>query len=142
VQQALKAADGLLKAKQVKVKVGSDFPVIYCDFTRIVQVVQNLITNAVKFMGEQTDPLIEINAEERDGEFIFFVRDNGMGIDPKYHEQIFGLFNKLNANTDGLGIGLGIVKRIIEVHGGRVWVESELGKGASFYFTLPDEAII
>jgi len=142
VQQVLKAADGLLKAKQVKVKVGSDFPVIYCDFTRIVQVVQNLITNAVKFMGEQTDPLIEINAEERDGEFIFFVRDNGMGIDPKYHEQIFGLFNKLNANTDGLGIGLGIVKRIIEVHGGRVWVESELGKGASFYFTLPDEAII
>jgi len=142
VQQALKAADGLLKAKQVKVKVGSDFPVIYCDFTRIVQVVQNLITNAVKFMGEQTDPLIEINAEERDGEFIFFVRDNGMGIDPKYHEQIFGLFNKLNANTDGLGIGLGIVKRIIEVHGGRVWVESELGKGASFYFTLPDEVII
>ena len=142
VQQALKAADGLLKEKQVRVKVGSGFPVIYCDFTRIVQVVQNLITNAIKFMGEQTDPLIEINAEERDGEFIFFVRDNGMGIDPKYHEQIFGLFNKLNANTDGLGIGLGIVKRIIEVHGGRVWVESELGKGASFYFTLPDEAII
>jgi signal transduction histidine kinase len=142
VQQALKAAEGLLKAKQVKVKVGSGFPVIYCDFTRIVQVVQNLITNSVKFMGEQADPQIEINAEERDGKFVFFVRDNGMGIEPKYHEQIFGLFNKLNANTDGLGIGLGIAKRIIEVHGGRVWVESELGKGASFYFTLPDKAII
>jgi signal transduction histidine kinase len=142
VQEALKAADGLLKEKQVKVKVGSGFPVIYCDFTRIVQVVQNLITNAIKFVGEQSDPQIEINAEEKDGEFVFFVRDNGIGIEPKYHEQIFGLFNKLNANTDGLGIGLGIVKRIIEVHGGRVWVESELGKGASFYFTLPSEAII
>ena len=142
MQEALKAAKGLLKEKQVQVNVGSGFPIIYCDFTRIVQVVQNLITNAVKFMGEQTDPLIEINAEERGDEYVFFVRDNGMGIEAKYHEQIFGLFNKLNSNTDGLGIGLGIVKRIIEVHGGRVWVESELGKGASFYFTLPDEAIV
>jgi signal transduction histidine kinase len=141
-QEALKAAEGLLKARQVKVKVGSGFPVVYCDFTRIVQVVQNLITNSIKFMGDQTDPLIEINAEEKDGECIFFVRDNGMGIDLKHHEQIFGLFNKINANTDGLGIGLGIVKRIIEVHGGRVWVESELGKGASFYFTLPDKPIV
>jgi signal transduction histidine kinase len=142
VQEALKAAKGLLKEKQVQVKLGSGFPIVYCDFTRIAQVVQNLITNSVKFMGEQTEPLIEIDAEERGGEYVFFVRDNGMGIDPKYHEQIFGLFNKLNANTDGLGIGLGIVKRIIEVHGGRIWIESELGKGTSFYFTLPDEAIV
>ena len=93
-------------------------------------------------MGKQIDPLIEINAEEKGSEFVFFVRDNGMGIDPKYHEQIFGLFNKLNADTEGLGIGLGIVKRIIEVHGGRIWVESELGKGASFYFTLPSKSIV
>ena len=107
-----------------------------------MQVVQNLITNAVKFMGKQTDPLIEINAEEKNGEYVFFVRDNGMGIDPKYQEQIFGLFNKLNADTEGLGIGLGIVKRIIEVHGGRVWVEFELEKGASFYFTLPGETSV
>jgi signal transduction histidine kinase len=142
VQEALKAAKGLLKANHVQVKVGSGFPIIYCDFTRIVQVVQNLITNAVKFMGKQIDPLIEINAEEKGSEFVFFVRDNGMGIDPKYHEQIFGLFNKLNADTEGLGIGLGIVKRIIEVHGGRIWVESELGKGASFYFTLPSKSIV
>ena len=142
VQEALKAADGLLKAKQVKVRMGNGFPVIYCDFARIVQVVQNLVTNAIKFMGEQTSPLIEIDGEGRDGVYVFFVRDNGVGIDPKYHEQIFGLFNKLNANTDGLGIGLGIVKRIIEVHGGRVWVEFELGRGASFYFTLPDKPIV
>jgi signal transduction histidine kinase len=142
VEEALKAASGLFKAKQVKVKVGSGFPVIYCDFARIVQVIQNLVTNAVKFMGEQAEPLIEIGSEVKSGERVFFVRDNGVGIDPKYHEQVFGLFNKLNAKTDGLGIGLGIVKRIIEVHEGRIWVESELGKGASFYFTLPDKPLV
>lgn len=139
VQEAQKAAEGILKAKQVKVNVVGDLPVVYCDHARIAQVIQNLITNAVKFMGEQTDPLIEIGAEDRDGEVAFFVRDNGMGIDPKHHEQIFGLFTKLDSNTDGSGIGLGTVKRIIEVHGGKVWVESELGNGASFYFTLPDD---
>lgn len=142
VQEALKAAEGLIQVRQVKVKVGSGFPIIYCDFARIVQVLQNLITNAVKFMGQQTDPVIDIGVEEREGEQVFFVKDNGMGIDPKYHEQVFGLFNKLNASTEGLGIGLGIVKRIIEVHEGRIWVESELGKGASFYFTLPEKPLV
>ena len=142
VQEALKAAEGLIQVRQVRVKVGSGFPVIYCDFARIVQVLQNLITNAVKFMGQQTDPLIEIGVEKREGEQVFFVKDNGMGIDPKYQEQVFGLFTKLNANTEGLGIGLGIVKRIIEVHEGRIWVESELGKGASFYFTLPEKPLV
>ncbi|MBI5825063.1 MAG: hypothetical protein HZB18_13620 [Chloroflexi bacterium] len=141
-QEALKAAEGLLRVKQVKVKVGSGFPIIYCDFARIVQVVQNLVTNSVKFMGEQTHPTIEIDWEERDGEPIFFVKDNGVGIDRIYHERIFELFNKLDATIDGLGIGLGIARRIIDVHGGRIWVESELGKGAGFYFTLPGQPIV
>ncbi|HMX73409.1 MAG TPA: ATP-binding protein [Anaerolineales bacterium] len=142
VGEALKASSGLLQEKQVRVKVGSEFPIVYCDFARIVQVIQNLVTNAAKFMGEQPVPVIEIDTEVRNNERVFFVRDNGMGIDPKYHEQIFGLFNKLNAKADGLGIGLGIVKRIIEVHEGRVWVESETGNGASFYFTLPDKPLL
>ena len=71
-----------------------------------------------------------------DGKPIFFVRDNGIGIAPEYHERIFGLFNKLDAQAEGTGAGLSIVKRIIEVHGGRIWVESEAGKGATFLFSL------
>jgi signal transduction histidine kinase len=142
VQEAQKAADGILKAKQVRVQVVNELPVIYGDYARLVQVVQNLITNAVKFMGDQADPIIEIGMEDRHGDRAFFIRDNGMGIDPKHHEQIFGLFNQLDSDSDGSGLGLGIVKRIIEVHGGRVWVESELGEGASFYFTLPGQPIV
>ncbi|MBC7878226.1 MAG: two-component sensor histidine kinase, partial [Anaerolineales bacterium] len=83
----------------------------------------------------------EIGVENREGEIYFFVRDNGIGINPKHHEQIFGLFSKLDPKIDGSGIGLGIVKRIIEVHGGKVWIESELGKGSSFYFTLPEDKL-
>jgi signal transduction histidine kinase len=130
--------DGLVKEKQVEVEIGNDLLVVYCDFSRIVQVTQNLITNAVKFMGEQKEPRITIGREFKNGVYAFFVRDNGMGIDPIHHERIFGLFDKLDKNTEGSGLGLGIVKRIIEVHEGKIWVESELGHGASFYFTLPD----
>ncbi len=68
---------------------------------------------------------------------VFYVRDNGLGIDAEHHDRIFGLFNKLDANSDGTGIGLAIVKRIIEVHGGRIWVQSEAGNGSTFFFTLP-----
>jgi len=141
VEEALKASAGLLEAKQVKVEVGSALPFVHCDRARIVQVIQNLVTNAVKFMGGQKNPMIEIGVKDRNGERVFFVRDNGMGIDLQHHEQIFGLFNKIDIDTEGSGIGLGLVRRIIEVHGGRVWVESDLGKGSIFYFTLPDNSI-
>jgi signal transduction histidine kinase len=88
-------------------------------------------------MGSQPNPRIEIGHQgEEDGKPVFFVRDNGMGIAPEYHERVFGLFNKLDATSEGTGIGLALVKRIIEVHGGRIWVESELGSGSTFYFTL------
>jgi signal transduction histidine kinase len=77
---------------------------------------------------------------EQEGRNTFFVQDNGIGIDPKYHQTIFGLFNKLEAGGEGTGIGLAIVKRIVEVHGGQVWVESEgVGKGSTFYFWLPQQ---
>jgi len=136
LDDALKAADGLLKAKQVQVEIDSIFPFVHVDRARIVQVMQNLITNAVKFMGDQPNPIIRIAFKEIDGEHIFSVGDNGIGIAPENHERIFELFNKLNPEVEGTGIGLGLVKKIIEVHNGRIWVESELGKGSTFKFTL------
>ena len=101
---------------------------------------QNLIDNAAKYMGNQSEPVIEIGVQIRDAERnapIFFIKDNGMGIALKHHNRIFELFNKLDGSTEGTGVGLALVKRIIEVHGGKIWVESEVGKGSTFYFTLP-----
>jgi len=104
----------------------------------LIEVLQNLIDNAAKYMGDQITPLIEIGQHgEDDNKYIFYIKDNGMGIAPEYHQRVFGLFNKLDAKTEGTGVGLALVKRIIEVHGGRIWVESEAGKGSVFYFTLP-----
>ena len=100
---------------------------------------ENLIDNAVKYSGDQSDPSIEIGVKEKNGEQIIFVKDNGLGIDAMYHTKIFSLFEKLNPTIEGTGIGLALVKRIIETHGGMIWVESEgLGKGSTFCFTIPD----
>jgi len=91
------------------------------------------------FSSGEPDAHVEVgtNGTDEHHQHILFVCDNGIGIDPQYHERIFGLFNKLNPHLEGTGIGLTLVKRIVEVHGGRIWVESEPGKGTSFYFTLP-----
>jgi PAS domain S-box-containing protein len=126
-------------AVPVRVSVEENLPQVYGDAPRLLEVWQNLIDNAAKFMGDQPNPHIEIGQAEasRDGAPILFVRDNGMGIDPKFSDRIFGLFDKLDSRTEGTGIGLALVKRIIEFHGGKIWVESEPGKGATFYFTLP-----
>lgn len=89
-------------------------------------------------MGDPEHPLIEIGAQGHDpsGEPIFFMRDNGMGIAPEYHERIFRLVDKLDPNSEGTGVGLALVKRIVEFHGGRIWIQSELRKGSTFFFTL------
>lgn len=138
VREALELVDGPLKARQVKVEVEADLPSVCGDRERLVEVVQNLVDNSVKFMGDQAHPLVEIGMD-RSRERTFFVRDNGIGIEPEQQERVFGLFNKLDAQTEGTGIGLALVKRIIEVHGGKIWVESEgTGKGSTFYFTLTD----
>jgi light-regulated signal transduction histidine kinase (bacteriophytochrome) len=136
VSETLELVDGQLREAQVEVKVDSDLPVVHVDRVRMVEVLQNLITNAVKFMGAQNSPIIHIGMSVSDGERDFFVKDNGIGIAPEYHERVFGLFNKLDPYSDGTGIGLALVKRIIEVHGGKIWVESDLGKGTTFFFTL------
>jgi PAS domain S-box-containing protein len=126
-------------AVPVRVHVARDLPNVYGDRPRLFEVMQNLVDNAAKFMGDQPDPCIEIGQQGTTSEAdpILFVRDNGIGIDPKFKARIFGLFDKLDPRTDGTGIGLALAKRILEVHGGRIWVESEPGKGATFYFTLP-----
>jgi signal transduction histidine kinase len=136
VRDALQATDAILKAKQVQVEIDPIFPFVHVDRVRVVQVMQNLITNAVKFMGDQQQPIIRIGFEEIDGEHIFSVTDNGIGIPPQHHESIFELFNRLNPEIDGTGIGLGLAKRIIEVHQGKIWVESSPGTGSTFKFTL------
>ena len=119
-------------------RVEEHLPDVYGDRQRLFEVFQNLIDNAAKFMGSQPNPTIEIGVNGQvDGKPVFLVRDNGMGIEDIYKENIFGLFNKLDSQTEGTGIGLTLVKRIIEFHGGKIWVESEAGKGSTFLFTLP-----
>lgn len=128
---------GSIRSNQVHIVVQPDLPVVRCDRQRMAEALQNLLENAIKYMGDQTQPEIIFGMREEDGRHVFFVQDNGMGIDSKYHHIIFGLFNKLDAGSEGTGIGLALVKRIIEAHGGDVWVESQgLGKGSTFCFTL------
>jgi PAS domain S-box-containing protein len=143
VQDGVNLLDQRLRERNIRVIVREDLPVVACDLQRLSEVIQNLLDNAIKFMGEQTDPVIEIGScgEEKNMQ-VLYVQDNGIGIAPEHHERVFGLFNKLDPKVDGTGVGLTIVKRIIEVHGGRIWVESEPGRGTTFYFTLPHERVL
>ncbi len=130
---------GQLMERGVEVVIAADLPVVYGDRPRLLEVLQNLVENAVKYMGEQPRPSVEIGLRYHDDEPVFFVRDNGIGIEPRYHERVFDLFARLDQKSTGTGVGLAIVKRIVEVHGGRIWVESEgVGEGSTFCFTLPD----
>ncbi|HJS17298.1 MAG TPA: ATP-binding protein [Anaerolineales bacterium] len=141
VNDALERVRGSIETNHVRVEIQENLPVIHGDKVRLVEVMQNLLDNAAKFSVGQPDAFIKIGARGMDERqhHIFYVCDNGIGIEPRFHERVFGLFNKLNPQIDGTGIGLTLVKRLIEVHGGRIWVESEPGEGATFYFTLPPE---
>ena len=138
VHNAIEIEHGQITAHNVTVSLAPNLPAVYGDPQRLSEVLQNLIDNAAKFMGSQPSPQIEIGYDGRENGFsIFFVRDNGMGIPKELQGRIFGLFDKLDPQSEGSGVGLSIVKRVVEVHGGRIWVQSEVGKGSTFFFTLP-----
>jgi PAS domain S-box-containing protein len=137
VLEARDLVEGRLAERAVAVHVEDALPVVRGDRQRLLEVVQNLIENAAKFMGAQPAPRIEIGARSDGGRPVFYVRDNGMGIPPEHHGKVFGLFEKLDATSEGTGIGLAMASRIVEAHGGRIWAESEgRGYGTTFCFTL------
>jgi len=138
VHEAVSLVQGRIMERGIAVHIDANMPNIYGDRPRLLEVMQNLVDNAAKFMGEQAEPRIEIGLDRYEDETpVFYVRDNGIGIPPEHFDRVFGLFNKLDVKADGTGIGLTLVKRIVEVHGGRIWVQSEAGVGTTFYFTLP-----
>ena len=113
-------------------------PVVMADASQLTQVFQNLIGNAIKFCNQEL-PRIHVAAEPRGNEWLFSIRDNGIGIDPQYHDRIFDMSQRLHSRTEysGSGVGLAICDKVLKRHGGRIWVESQTGKGATFYFTIP-----
>lgn len=139
VEAALATVAGPIAERGVEIR--SDLPemCLYGDPLRLERLWQNLIDNAVKYLGDQTAPRVELGMEDVAGERVFFVRDNGLGIDPRHQRKVFGLFEKVNPKSPGSGLGLALVKRIVELYHGRIWVESAgPGRGTCFRFTLPD----
>jgi signal transduction histidine kinase len=138
VQEVLHAVAGPIAARGVEVQVSARDVTLFGDRPRLVEIWQNLVENAVKFMGEHAAPRLEIGLERQGLDTVFFVCDNGIGIDPHYQGKIFGIFEKLDARSEGTGIGLALIKRIVELYEGTIWVESAgEGQGACFRFTLP-----
>jgi len=133
-----------LSEKKIKVALEGNFPKLYIVIRYIERVFTNLIDNAIKYMGDQPSPQLVIGAQDKGDHFLFFVRDNGIGIPQEFHERVFAIFQRVKTNetekVEGSGLGLSFVKKIVELSGGTVWVESAgKGKGATFYFTLPKQ---
>jgi light-regulated signal transduction histidine kinase (bacteriophytochrome) len=131
-----------IEERKIRVKVRSPLPALFFDQTRLEQLFSHLISNAIRFMGDQPNPIIEIGCAETDAGVTFYVRDNGIGIDPQYHEIIFGVFERLKEiETEGTGMGLALVRKILDLAGGKIWIESKKGEGATFSFSLPKQGI-
>ena len=142
-QEVVRLVAGRISTGGAEVQVADANVVLKGDRPRLMEIWQNLVENACKFMGNQPKPRVEIGVEQRGSETVFFVRDNGMGIDPRFQAKMFGLFEKLDPKVEGTGMGLALVKRIVELYKGRIWVESPgLGQGANFLFTLPGAVIV
>jgi signal transduction histidine kinase len=143
MKKVLKVLQPHIDESGVTLNVEKGFFLIYGEIERLGQVMENLLSNAVKYMGKENPaPRIDVGAIEQGGQNVFFVRDNGIGIEKHYYPKIFEIFQRLPSGKkigEGTGVGLTIVKRIIEHHGGQIWLESELGKGTTFFFTLKDK---
>ena len=138
LEQAVTNLQRRIRESKAKITIQDSLPTIMADKTQLMQLFQNLIGNAIKFRSAAT-PEIEIKAERKEDEWLFSVKDNAIGIDPQFSDRIFVIFQRLHTRDEypGTGMGLAICKKIIECHRGRIWVESELGKGSTFYFTIP-----
>ena len=135
---AVEMVTGRIEERGVEVEIVPDMPSVLGDRPRLLEVLQNLIDNAVRFMGAQNEPRVVVGSRKDGEETVYYVKDNGVGVDPRYKERVFDLFERLEPEYEGTGIGLALVKRIIEVHGGRIWIESEgPGQGSAFCFTIP-----
>jgi PAS domain S-box-containing protein len=143
VQEILKDMENTISEAKAEIQV-EKLPTVKAHATRIRSLFQNLIANAIKFRKKDTVPVIRICASERTKEWIFEVSDNGIGIENIYFEKIFRLFQRLHNRNEypGTGLGLANCKKIVELRGGRIWVESEVGKGSSFFFTIPKGTIL
>ena len=141
VDHTLTTLAGAIAERNVQVEIDDDLPWVVGDPIRLLGVVQNLIENAVKYLGDQPEPKVCIGVrQEHDGEQYLFVSDNGIGIDPQQQQRVFDLFFQLDTRSGGSGLGLALVRRVVESNGGRIWVESEgLGKGTTFCFTFPTQ---
>jgi signal transduction histidine kinase len=136
----LKRIEFDIKKHKVDMRIDENLPTIVCDRIKLTEVFLNLVNNAIKFSSKQeTPPVVELRYYAEEKSHKFTVKDNGIGIDPKYHEQVFGMFKRLHSQDEyeGSGAGLGIVKKVIDDHTGKVWIESEAGKGTTFLFTIP-----
>ncbi len=135
------ARDNLAKAIEDSGAVifQDSLPTVQGDEVQLIQLFQNLMANAIKFRGTES-PQIQVSAEHKGPEWVFAIKDNGIGIAPEHHERVFSIFQRLHQRSEypGTGIGLAICKKIVERHGGRIWVESQVGKGSTFYFTIPE----
>lgn len=136
--EVVESLEGLIRERRAEIYIDPDMPDAFADQTRIREVIQNLVENAIKFSQPERNPRIRLGWEQRDGAPVFIVEDNGIGIEEKYREKIFGLFERLDAKVSGTGIGLALVKRIVETHGGSIWAEPrDDNSGTRFCFTLP-----
>src|SRR5215212_3736431 len=142
VQEILKGMENKIRSRNITVTLSPDLPTLYGDRVQLKEVLENLIENAAMYMTDRPDPVIEIGTRTQDGQQIIFVKDNGQGIDSRYQKRIFNLFEKLNPLGEGPGIGLSLVKRIIDLHGGTIWVESDgEGQGSVFCFTIGNQRL-
>jgi two-component system sensor histidine kinase/response regulator len=137
VRRILEQLNGSITASGAKVEI-QPLPEVYGEPTLLGQLFQNLIGNALKFCDKKS-PRVEVGSSQREGEWLFWVKDNGIGIEPRFFRQIFRLFQRLHSREEyaGAGLGLAVCQKTVELHGGRIWCESEFGKGSQFYFTIP-----